>query len=378
MRGLGAVMPTASLADQRRQVLSTAQAIVAKAQAADRDLTSAEADQVEAAIAEVTSLDSKLKSAALAKSVFAVAPPDPEETPGDLFDEHTKAGFLTAIKSGTSYRASVPRDGFNTKAAVLGGTLLPTAGQGIAPALYPNGVVSLADLMQTVPVDGPTVRYYRVGAGTAAVVAEGAPKPDSGILPTAVDVTLSKIAALLKVSDELSQDAPWLLGALQASLVGAVVSKENEEIIATIGGTSGILTKTSASGDAIDVFADAIAGMQALGTNPSVILVNPTTLSVIRKAKASTSGVYLAVDPLAAGPTTLHGIPTYAVNVVGPTTAYVIDGTGVAYFRRNTVTFELGHDSDDFSKNLQTGRAETRGKAGVMQPLAVTKVTLTP
>jgi HK97 family phage major capsid protein len=266
-----------------------------------------------------------------------------------------------------------PSTGLACKAGpFLEGTLIPPSGQSVSSALYPNGIPALSELMQTVAVSTPTVRFYRVSSG----VAEGQPKPDSGVGAVAVDVALSKIAALLKVSDEASEDAPWLLQYLSQALVGAVVSKENEEVIATLGSTSGILTKTGAATDIVDIAADAVAGMQAVGTNPSAILVNPSTLAQIRKAKASTSGTYVA-DPLAAGPTTLHGLPLYAVNVTGADTAWVIDGTGLSYFRRSTVTFELGYDSDDYSKNLRTGRAESRGKCGVLQPLAVTQIALT-
>ncbi len=53
-----------------------------------------------------------------------------------------------------------------------------------------------------------------MNTATAAVVAEGALKPDAGVTTTAVDLALEKIATTSKVSDELAEDAPFLLAQL--------------------------------------------------------------------------------------------------------------------------------------------------------------------
>jgi hypothetical protein len=53
------------------------------------------------------------------------------------------------------------------------------------------------------------VRDYKLTTGTAAVVPEGALKPDAGVISTAVDTGLKKIAPFT-VSDGLSEDAPFL------------------------------------------------------------------------------------------------------------------------------------------------------------------------
>jgi HK97 family phage major capsid protein len=365
---------------ERANLLAKSRRIVNAAKADGRELNPTEQSAVDAALERVAQLEPELKAQqnAAFKAVMGLtnAEYDPGEGQG-TFDAAATEGFLNAIRSKGAYRAEVRRDRLHTKAAITTGTLIPPTGEGVAPTLYPNaGPVAITDLMPNQAVGGGTVRYYRISSGTAAVVAEGAAKPDAGIAASAVDVALAKIAATLKVSDELSEDAPFMLGNLQRALVGAVVSKENEECISTWSGTSGILTATGTAATAVDVFADAIASAQALGLNPSAILVNPATLATIRKAKASTSGVYVA-DPLAAGPTTLHGVPLYAVPVAGVGIGWVIDSTGLTYFRRSGVTFELGTDSDDFTKNLRTARAETRGKCGVQVPSAVTKVTLT-
>lgn len=367
---------------ERQAVLKHARTLIDGAKAANRSLTDDENRLIEADFAKVKQLDAGPAPHNYAADVMRASRrdpgpwPDPDAHGVGVFSEQQKSGFLEAIKSNTTYRAEVDRQGLRSKAALLEGTLIPTSGQGVTPALYPLiSTPSLTELMVNTPVAGPTVRYYRIGAGTAAVVAEGQAKPDAGISATAVDVTLVKIAAILKASDELSEDASWLLGWLEQALVSAVISKENSEVIATINGTSGILTQAGA--DPIDAVADAIAGQQALGMAPNAVLVTPATLATIRKAKASTSGVYSAVDPLAAGPTTVHGVNLYPMNAVAAGSGWVVDMTALTYFRRHAVTIELGYDTDDWTKNMRTARAESRGKCGVLQPLGCTKLTLT-
>jgi HK97 family phage major capsid protein len=365
---------------ERADTLAHARRIVDGAKAAgDRDLTEYEEQQVQTDLETVRLLDRQIQGRSMVNKVKGLY--RDEDWTGDgspkpqLFDDRAREGFLHAIKSKSIYRATIDRAGMQTKATILEGSLVPPAGDVVAPPLYPNiSIPPLTDLMRTVAVGVPTVRFYRVGAGVASVTAEGATKPDSGISATAVDVPLTKIAATLSLSDELSDDAPFLLAQFQQALVNAVVSAENTGVITALSGTSGILATPGAAASIIDLLADAIAGMQAVGTQPSAILVNPSTLATIRKAKASGSGEYLAVDPLAAGPTSVHGLPCYAVNATGANTAWVIDGTGLTYFRRNEVTFELGWANDDWVRNVRTARAETRGICAVLQPLAVTKV----
>lgn len=113
---------------------------------------------------------------------------------------------------------------------------------------------------------------------------------------------------------------------------------------------------------AVDVFAEAIAGMQSMSTSASAVLVAPRHWGRCRKAKANTSGTVVA-DPLAPGPTTLHGVLLYPVPVAGAGPGWVIDGTGLADYRRNQVTFDLGYDDDAWSRNVRLARASASAPA---------------
>ena len=96
------------------------------------------------------------------------------------------------------------------KAALTSGNLLPTSGTFVQAGLHPNSQFPLASLFANEAASGPVVRYYRATSGTAAIVAEGAAKPDAGISFRAVDLTLSKIAGLAQYTDEMEADAAFL------------------------------------------------------------------------------------------------------------------------------------------------------------------------
>ena len=358
--------------NERSTILSTARAIVAKAQADHRDLTDAEQGDVEAAIAKVNQLDQQGKSGDLVRRVMAMAGPpnDPERASG-LFTEDAKAGIIHAAKTRTTYRTTV-----DAKAALTSGSLVPTSGTGVEPGLYPTGAFPLSSLFVQQPADGPVIRYYRMTAGTAAVVAEGAAKPDAGVAITAVDLTLEKLACVAQFSDEMAEDAPYLVTYLQAELQASVATSENARILNTFNTTSGVLTGAGATTAVVDVIADAIAAAEAFsGKTPTAVVAHPTVVSAIRKSKASTAGSYM-VDPTAPGPSTIHGVPLVSTAATAAATAWVVEASGVTIFRRGPLTVEIGTNTDDWVKNLRTMRAEERVGAAVTRPSSLTKLTL--
>ena len=359
--------------DERATTLTTAKDIVAKAKAAGRDLTASEQEALTRSTDRIKQIDSQIAGKALVDSVMSLGSVedfDGDGNPrGHLFTEETKAAFTTAIKTRSAYRAEVARK------ALTVGSLLPPSGTGVEAGIYPN-LYPLAELFRTEPASGPVQRFYRFGAATAEIVAEGAPKPDSGSTVTGIDVPLVKIATTSKVSDELSQDASFLVGYLQAELTSAVVSAENAEIVDSFT-TSGINTDSGAAADVIDLVGAAIATQEGTtGTTPTAVILNPVTLGNIRAMKASTSGTY-HVDPWTAGPPTLHGLRLASTPAVAMDKVWVVSGQAVVIYRRGPVQVETGLDGSDFTSNLRTIRCEERLASAVVRPSGLTELTLT-
>lgn len=307
---------------------------------------------------------------ALPKDAFG-EPIRPSDDPArGLFDEQAKAGIVHAIKTRTPYRVE-------TKATLTVGSLLPSSGSYVVGGLHPIGMFPLATLFRAEPALGPVQRYYRMGAGTAAIVAEGALKPDAGISITGVDLAISKIAATTQFTDEMTDDAPYLVQWLGQELTAAVIDAENTAILDTFAATSGVLTGTGAAATVVDLVADAIAGQEAVsGLTPSAVVAHPNVIADIRQAKASTSGDYV-IDPTAPGPSSLHGVRLISSPATAADKVWVIEPSGVLIYRRNVLTVEVGTNADDWVHNTRTARAEERMGTAVVRPSALTVLTLT-
>ena len=75
-------------------------------------------------------------------------------------------------------------------------------------------------------------------------MAEGATKPDAGVVTSAVDLPLLKLAAVFSVSDELAEDAPFLIASfliasIQRQVITAVLAAENAAVVSALSGASG-------------------------------------------------------------------------------------------------------------------------------------------
>lgn len=362
-----------ALRTERQAKMDASKAIVSAAQSAGRDLTPSEAKTVDESITRVKAIDAELveQSKAMVKSVLSLGTAEDFNGSGSkVFSESVGRDLVTAVKSKGMFRTEV-----STKAALVA-TVLPTSGTHVEPGLFPNAF-PLASLFRSEPTDSPSIRYYRLGGATAGVVAEGGTKPDSGVTITPVDVLLEKIATTVRFSDEFSDDAAFLLSYLERELASAVITKENAEILATFAATSGVLTGTGTTATAIDVIADAIAGQEALnGSPPSAVVVHPTVLATVRKAKASTGGDYF-IDPLTGVLTTIHGTRLVSTPATAAGTAWVVNGAGVVIYRRGGITAEIGWNADDWQTNQRTMRVEERFATAVVRPSMLTKLTLT-
>jgi len=145
-------------------------------------------------------------------------------------------------------------------------------------------------------------RVYKLSTGTAAVVAEGGVKPDAGVVTSAVDLALLKLAAVFSVSDELAEDAPFLIASIQRQVIIAVLAAENAAIVSALSAASGALTGTGTKALAIDVLAAAIGNAETLnGITPAAVLMSPADIAVVRAAPGARTRV-----PAEAGYTSLY------------------------------------------------------------------------
>ena len=150
------------------------------------------------------------------------------------------------------------------------------------------------DLFTVTRISGNAVTYFRQGAyeGTPAVTAENTKKPQNSTSFTGITLALSKIAAYIKETDEIVNDAPFLADEVQNSLIFEVEKVEDSHIISTIAGTSGILAGTYGSGSA-SIAASLEDGVlyaikqikDVAGLDADAVVVNPLDMYALQTAK---------------------------------------------------------------------------------------------
>ena len=239
-------------------------------------------------------------------------------------------------------------------------------------------------------IEGNTLVFFTEGAmeGTIAnSIAEGAAKSRVHFAdPTPTTVTLEKIAAYIKESDEYIDDYGYLASAINGRLLYELNLKRQAKVIAGLLGTSGIQTiggTTAVTRTAVaiaDEIANAIADTMTYSGRPAnAIVMTPAIWKLLRIGKDGENryygGGYFAA---------LHGENVWNLPIVLSnqlTANHVVVGAfdtcATLVTKAEGVTVEATNtDQDDFIKNLMTVRAECREKLAVRRPAGFVDITV--
>lgn len=239
-------------------------------------------------------------------------------------------------------------------------------------------------------IEGNTLVFFTEGAmeGTIAdSIAEGAAKSRVHFAdPTPTTVTLEKIAAYIKESDEYIDDYGFLASAINGRLLYELNLKRQAKVIADLLATSGIQTiggTTAVTRTAVaiaDEIANAIADTMTYSGRPAnAIVMTPAIWKLLRIGKDGENryygGGYFAA---------LHGENVWNLPIVLSnqlTANHVVVGAfdtcATLVSKAEGVTVEATNtDQDDFIKNLMTVRAECREKLAVRRPAGFVDITV--
>lgn len=252
-------------------------------------------------------------------------------------------------------------------------------------------LIGLRDIMGAEQISGNALTYLTLGTtevpsgGAPAIVVEGAKKPQMHTPYTPHTVSLTKIAAFFKESDELLEDAPFLESALRARGIYLHQLEVEDYLAGVILGTSGIQAITT--GISFDTLATAKAQVFAASRlRADAIVLNPTDYQTLLLAKDGNLQ-YLLGGP-AYAPYGNSGyndsVPIWGLRVIQSTgvsagTALVgafRTGSSVVTKRGSGLRVEVSNSNeDDFVHNLVTVRIEERLVGLVRQPSAFVKIT---
>ena len=239
-------------------------------------------------------------------------------------------------------------------------------------------------------ITGNTLVFFTEAAmeGTiASVTAEAAAKSQVHFPePTPTTVTLEKIAAYIKESDEFIDDYGFLASAINGRLVYQLNLVRQQKVITDLLGTSGIQTigaTTAVTRNAVDVadeIANAIADTMTYSGRPAnAIVMTPDLWKLLRIGKNADKDYYGGGYFAALHGNNIWNLPIVLSNQLTANHIVVgaFDSCASLVTKSEGVTVEaVNTDQDDFIKNLMTIRAEVREKLAVRIPAGFVDITV--
>lgn len=303
-----------------------------------------------------------------------------------------KSDSLKAFQAGQTQKARI-----EVKNTLTGSdtTVAPDRRPGIVPGA--SQVLTMESFLNSMTTTSNAIEFTREASFTnnAAETAEAAAKPESALTWTLVSMPISTVAHWIKISRQLAADNTALAAYVNNRMVYGVNRKVETQLVSGDGvapNISGILDSGNYTAHGI---ADAnlgttlkklvlirkmIADTWNAGYPADAILLNPLDWAQIEIDLMTVAANAVRVQVDANGVQRLFGIPV--IQSVGMTADQIAVGNfAQAYtvYNREGVTVELSEsDSDNFTKNLITIRAERRLALATEVPGAVRAGDLTP
>jgi len=250
--------------------------------------------------------------------------------------------------------------------------------------------------LPSTPTGSNAVEFTRenVFTNSAAEATEGAQKGESSLTWTLVNQPISTVAHWIKISKQLAADAPALAAYVNTRMAYGVNAKVETQLVVgdgTAPNISGIADgnftahgiANAALGSTLKklvLIRQVLAASYAAGWPADAILLNPADWAAIEIELMTVAAGQTLYSVSEGGTPRLFGLPVIQSIGVAADTFYA-GAFAQAYMihNREGVTIELSDsDSDNFTKNLITIRAERRLALATERPAAVRGGDLTP
>jgi len=219
----------------------------------------------------------------------------------------------------------------------------------------------------------------------AAERAEAAAYAESTLELTEQSSTVRSIGTSIPVTDEQLEDVEQVRTYLNTRLPFLVRQRLDGQILTGdgvapnllgINNLSGIQSQALGSDTVPDAFYKAMKAVRVTGrATPSIIYIHPNDWQDIRLLRTA-DGIYIWGNPSEAGPMRLWGVLVVETDAQSENTGVVGDTANFSQlFIRRDVTIEVGLDSDDFTKGIQTLRCGIRCAFVGYRPAAFCQVT---
>lgn len=215
----------------------------------------------------------------------------------------------------------------------------------------------------------------------AAVVAEGATKPESTISFGLQTAPVRTIAHVMKASVQVLADVPQLQSFIDTRLRIGLAIEEEDQLLSGDGTGQNLLglipqatdfdvTRKQVGDTRIDIVRRAMTQLELAIYTATAIVMHPTDWEHIELTKESGTGAYVWANPRGMLAPTLWGLPVVTSTALSEG-EFLVGAFNVAaqiWDRQQAVVEVSSEDEDNFRRNLVTIRGEERIALTVYRP----------
>lgn len=235
----------------------------------------------------------------------------------------------------------------------------------------PTYQTPLLDLANPIQVSSGTVEYvdYPAAAPLAAVVAEGALKPEAALSAVTVSKSLENLAHHVVITRQALEDSSQLRSWIDGNLTRGIGDKLEANAAAAL--VAATLPAVTGGGSLLSAVRVGVGKVQSAGYRPGAVVLNPADAAAIDIAIMG--GTLLG--PVSSS--SVWGVPVIASGAAPVGTAWVGDFTAglTLFYRSGTEVLISDSHADYFLKNQFVILAERRALAVVTVPEAFAECT---
>lgn len=276
---------------------------------------------------------------------------------------------LQGVKKGNGLSFDTKAVGTMTVAANLTGSSV--ARYDLTPALRGRRKVHYRDLVDIIPTDTGTWKYYRqdspVGEGSFGTQTIGSAKAQLDYDFTEKTVTVDTVAGFARIAKQMLRDLPFLQSYLPSELQEDYLRAETNKFI------NAHMAETPAYSTSASVYAEKciewIAYLMSLDYNPNAIVTTATNWATLLNTKPNDYSIPGGVTITAQGDVAIAGVPVIVMNGMTGTASFIGDWSRAKIIQANSLSINFyEQDSDNVQKNLVTVRAEADVQLAVLRP----------
>lgn len=307
-------------------------------------------------------------------------------------EQFTKSEAYKAFAEGRAQKARMEVKNTLTGSAT---TVAPDRKPGVVAGA--SQILTLESLFPSLPTSSNAIEFTKEASFTnnAAETAEGGAKPESAITFSLVNMPISTVAHWVKISRQLAMDNAALAAYVETRMAYGVNRKVEGQLATGDGSApnlSGIFKSgnftahgylSGALGSVLAKFVlirKVIGDLYAAGYAADGIVLNPVDWATMETELLTTAAGQVPFSYDAAGAPRLFGLRVVqSVGVTADTFAVGAFGQAGTIHNREGIVVEMSEsDSDNFTKNLITIRAERRLALAIEVPAAIRGGDLTP